>query len=108
MIDKSNNPNAGNMPPANENVNPDTEASITPQELDMLDNAGDGDEDDEHLHDADLDDTDEDGVLLNEKSSADDRSGGDLDVPGSELDDADEKIGEEDEENNSYSQADTK
>jgi hypothetical protein len=29
--------------------------------------------------------------------------GDDLDVPGSELDDADEKIGEEDEENNYYS-----
>jgi hypothetical protein len=28
---------------------------------------------------------------------------GDLDIPGSELDDADENIGEEDEENNSYS-----
>jgi hypothetical protein len=31
------------------------------------------------------------------------RTGEDLDVPGSELDDADEKIGEEDEENNYYS-----
>jgi hypothetical protein len=30
-------------------------------------------------------------------------SGNDLDVPGSEDDDADEEIGEEDEENNSYS-----
>ena len=30
-------------------------------------------------------------------------AGDDLDVPGSELDDADEKIGEEDEENNYYS-----
>ena len=28
---------------------------------------------------------------------------GDLDIPGSELDDSDEKIGEEDEENNYYS-----
>ena len=32
-----------------------------------------------------------------------DFSGGDLDVPGSELDDANEDIGSEDEENNSYS-----
>jgi hypothetical protein len=31
------------------------------------------------------------------------RTGADLDVPGSELDDADEQIGEEDEENNYYS-----
>ena len=34
--------------------------------------------------------------------------GGDLDVPGAELDNADEKIGSEDEENNSYSLGDTK
>jgi hypothetical protein len=31
------------------------------------------------------------------------RTGADLDVPGSELDDADEQVGEEDEENNYYS-----
>jgi hypothetical protein len=37
------------------------------------------------------------------KRSAKDRLSGDLDVPGSELDDADEEIGEEDEENNYYS-----
>jgi hypothetical protein len=34
--------------------------------------------------------------------------GSDLDVPGSELDDAQEQIGSEDEENNFYSQGDTK
>jgi hypothetical protein len=39
----------------------------------------------------------------NEKSFADAPFGGDLDVPGSELDDAREKDGNEDEENNSYS-----
>lgn len=39
----------------------------------------------------------------NEKDFNDDLSGGDLDVPGSELDDEEEKIGSEDEENNSYS-----
>lgn len=38
----------------------------------------------------------------NEKSNPFDM-GADLDVPGAELDDADEMIGEEDEENNSYS-----
>jgi len=32
-----------------------------------------------------------------------DKTGNDLDVPGSELDDADEEVGEEDEENNYYS-----
>jgi len=39
----------------------------------------------------------------NEKGFKDDMSGGDLDVPGSELDDEQEKIGSEDEENNYYS-----
>ncbi|EIA08519.1 hypothetical protein HJ01_02241 [Flavobacterium frigoris PS1] len=40
---------------------------------------------------------------LNEKNFKDDMSGGDLDIPGSELDDAQEAIGSEDEENNHYS-----
>lgn len=39
----------------------------------------------------------------NEKSFEEDISGNDLDVPGSEADDADELIGSEDEENNYYS-----
>lgn len=45
---------------------------------------------------------------LNEKDFEDDVSGGDLDVPGSELDDEEEKNGSEDEENNYYSLGDTK
>jgi hypothetical protein len=40
---------------------------------------------------------------MNEKNFNDDVSGGDLDVPGSELDDQEEDIGSEDEENNNYS-----
>jgi hypothetical protein len=40
---------------------------------------------------------------LNEKGFNDDKSGGDLDVPGSELDDQQESVGSEDEENNYYS-----
>ena len=39
----------------------------------------------------------------NERDFSEDVSGGDLDVPGSELDDEQEKIGSEDEENNHYS-----
>ena len=39
----------------------------------------------------------------NEKDFEEDKSGGDLDVPGSELDDAQENVGSEDEENNYYS-----
>jgi len=52
-----------------------------------------------------LDERDDDGELLNEKSIRRDRNGEDLDVPGAELDDNDENIGEEDEENNMYSQS---
>ena len=37
------------------------------------------------------------------RQGQDERPGEDLDVPGAELDDADEAIGEEDEENNYYS-----
>lgn len=40
---------------------------------------------------------------LNEKDFEQDQTGGDLDVPGSELDDDLEDIGSEDEENNYYS-----
>lgn len=39
----------------------------------------------------------------NEKNFNDDKSGADLDIPGSELDDDQENIGSEDEENNGYS-----
>ena len=39
----------------------------------------------------------------NEKNFEEDASGDDLDVPGSELDDAEESVGREDEENNFYS-----
>ncbi|MHB8336093.1 MAG: hypothetical protein ACYC6P_08040 [Ignavibacteriaceae bacterium] len=39
----------------------------------------------------------------NEKDFIDDKSGGDLDIPGSELDDEEENVGSEDEENNYYS-----
>jgi hypothetical protein len=40
---------------------------------------------------------------MNEKDYTNTQMGGDLDVPGSELDDAEEEIGSEDEENNYYS-----
>ncbi|MBI3883187.1 MAG: hypothetical protein HY305_02965 [Sphingobacteriales bacterium] len=80
---------------------------ITPEELALLDEAGE-DMDEDELRNARLDNTDEDGELLNEKSSGDDYSGSDLDVPGSGDDDDNEDIGEEDEENNSYSASDNK
>jgi hypothetical protein len=53
-----------------------------------------------------LDEKDAEGDFLNEKSIRQDRSGSDLDVPGTELDDEEELSGEEDEENNIYSQRD--
>lgn len=40
---------------------------------------------------------------FNEKSFRHDKTGGDLDIPGAELDDEQENIGSEDEENNLYS-----
>jgi hypothetical protein len=46
---------------------------------------------------------DEDGKTKKVLKEEDDSPAGGLDVPGSELDDADEAIGEEDEENNYYS-----
>ena len=45
----------------------------------------------------------EDTETGNEKDFANDVSGSDLDVPGSDLDDKEEAIGSEDEENNLYS-----
>ncbi|MEO6687360.1 MAG: hypothetical protein ABIN24_15415 [Dyadobacter sp.] len=90
-------------------ISPDADASISPTERKLLDESFDRDitGDDLNLKRSELDDTDTDGELLNEESSADDISGADLDIPGSEADDANEMIGEEDEENNGYSEADT-
>lgn len=90
-------------------IQPEADSTISQSERDMLDKTLDADmtSDDLVLERAALDNRDEDGDLLNEQSSADDISGEDLDIPGSEADDADELIGEEDEENNGYSQADT-
>lgn len=79
---------------------PGTEADVTKEDLELL---GPRDEDmdmsdDELLRGKDkLDNIDQDA---SEKTMADDE---DLDIPGSELDDEDEAIGEEDEENNYYS-----
>ena len=47
--------------------------------------------------------TNADGGKYNEKTFNQDKSGDDLDIPGAELDDAQENIGSEDEENNGYS-----
>lgn len=94
------------MPDPNNTPEEMKDADITPEERALLDAAGEDDEE-RGLHRAELDDRDEDGELLNVVSSATDKTGRDLDVPGSDEDDDMEDIGEEDEENNNYSQADT-
>lgn len=81
----------------------ETEADVTDADLEMLEyaaqNASEAD-----LMKASLDSTDTDGVLLDEVSSLSrDTAGRALDVPGSEADDAMERTGSEDEENNYYS-----
>lgn len=82
----------------------ENEANISTEELKLLNTAGtEKGQDDVNEEESQLDDSDEDGVLLNEGT---DYSGDDLDIPGADLDDADELIGEEDEENNSYSESD--
>ena len=85
-----------------EDILTDKNLNVTNSERDLLQRSSElmATLDDEQLNSGDLDKTDDEGELLNERS---DRSGRDLDIPGSEDDDVDEKIGEEDEENNSYS-----
>lgn len=77
-------------------------ANVTKDERKLLDDAAKkvNSSDQAALENAELDQYDEDGDLLNEKSGL---SGNDLDIPGRELDDDNEQIGEEDEENNSFS-----
>lgn len=81
------------------------DANVTKDETELLANAADTMPTDDQmaLQQAQLDQEDSDGESLNESS---DLSGSDLDVPGSEDDDANEEIGEEDEENNPYSLSD--
>ena len=81
------------------------DSNVTPTERRVLENVEyrRADSEDQPLLDSALDNTDEDGAPLNEGSFGRDLSGDDLDVPGADEDDADEEIGEEDEENNEYS-----
>src|SRR5450631_27255 len=83
----------------------DKDGDVSPEERRLLARtAKEGpDSEDEALHRASLDETDEDGDPLEEKGLDQDLAGDDLDIPGAEEDDDDEAIGEEDEENNEYS-----
>lgn len=78
------------------------DSNVSPEERAALREAAETEmtSDEEALSRARLDNRDDDGDPLNERVE---NSGDDLDVPGSELDDDNEEIGEEDEENNAYS-----
>jgi hypothetical protein len=85
-----------------ETTNPDTD--VTPEDVAMLTAADQNrDMDDADIEEPMLDTTDDDGDPLNEPIGSYANAGADLDVPGSETDDGNESIGEEDEENNYYS-----
>jgi hypothetical protein len=88
-----------------EDFRADRGSDVTAEEAALLQEAAENtdDEEDEIIKATALDSTDADGDPLNEKGFRNAYSGTDLDVPGSEDDDADEEIGEEDEENNAYS-----
>lgn len=98
-----------NVDPSSQQDAEDTDAEISDEELALLDNSGpvESGSDTDNLNRSKLDQQDFDGEVLNEVASTQNVGGNDLDVPGSELDNANEKIGEEDEENNLYSVADT-
>jgi hypothetical protein len=81
---------------------PGKDSNVSDEEKDLLEESmiSMSTADDMNLKNASLDSKDDDGDELNEEDGL---SGDDLDVPGSEDDDANEEIGEEDEENNNYS-----
>ena len=85
-----------------------TESDVTPQEKKLLEKSAGHQPTGEtaDFNKMALDERDNEGELLNEKGIKQDRTGEDLDTPGAELDNKDENIGEEDEENNVYSQRD--
>lgn len=82
-----------------------TDADITRSERKILDKGDNfhASRDEENLRRAALDNSDFEGTPLNEAGFGEEKTGADLDVPNTESDDSNENIGEEDEENNSYS-----
>lgn len=82
-----------------------TDADVTRSDRTILETADNfqATEDEDRLRKASMDDTDFEGESLNEAGFGKEQTGSDLDIPNSETDDANEEIGEEDEENNSYS-----
>jgi len=92
-------------PPADNADDPNT--NISPEERARLDDSmlNSASVDNMNLKRSALDTVDADGDPINESTA--NLTGEDLDIPGAEQDDANEEIGEEDEENNMYSRADT-
>jgi len=82
-----------------------TDADVTRSDRTMLETADNfhATEDEDRLRKASMDNTDFEGEALNEAGFGEKQTGSDLDIPNSEADDANEEIGEDDEENNSYS-----
>lgn len=91
--------------PQNVPLASDNDADVTADDLQILDATESNLDtiDANNLQRSTLDAVDDEGEPLNEASAPWDVSGADLDVPGSEDDDANEMLGEEDEENNYYS-----
>ena len=83
----------------------DNNSIVTDIERKLLDDSANdvATKDERQLRRAELDDADDEGEALNEKTSANAISGSDLDTSGVDEDNMDEEIGEEDEENNPYS-----
>ena len=88
-----------------EDIIADKASDVTKTERELLKRSSESmaSKEDEQWRESELDKTDDDGTPLNEKTNY---SGSDLDVPGSEDDDANENIASEDEENNPYSLSD--
>lgn len=82
-----------------------TDADVTKSERRLLEESQNflPTQDEVLLRKASLDNKDFEGDRLNEGGFGEQQTGTDLDVPNSESDDQNEAIGEEDEENNSYS-----
>lgn len=92
---------------ADDELTSGTSVNVSQEEKNLLDEAGTAIPDDQQLKQAELDNEDDEGDPLNEGSLSNSRDGADLDIPGAEADDANEEIGEEDEENNDYSLGDS-
>lgn len=95
---------APDVPRAKNSDETTSDADVTPEDLAILNaTTQNKDLDDPDEEESMLDTTDDDGDPLNEQMRDYGAKGSDLDVPGSEMDDGNEDIGEEDEENNYYS-----